>query len=554
MIKRLFFLFLITTFIHIQVKAQLSSAQEASIDSLFLEWNKPNHPGGVVGVRKGSENVFLKAYGMASLDYLIPNQTSTIFNIASVSKQFTAMGILLLERDGKLSVDDKLGKYIPNLTEIGEKITIRHMLHHTSGIRSFHELLFYAGWRGNDLRSNEDIYRLMESQQDLNFEPGAEYMYCNTGYIYMARIIEELTGTPFPEWMKRNVFLPLGMRDTYVEADPSNIVPQNATSYYDRSGGVFQRSIDYWAYYGSGNVHATVEDLLIWGQNFYRPKEGWEELFYRLETTDPFNDGTLNNYAFGVTVNEVNGKKVVAHGGSIGGFRSNFVAIPEEEVAITILTNFNRGNPGGKTYQVFDILFGSEEKVMAKSSDEEKSIDLSIKALKAFENYFWNPVDKYVRRIYVKNDTLMYWRGETSESKLVPIGKNVFKMIGAGGNYQVLFEGKGEKLRMAFRQEDGSLIYFDRFVPSDPTDAELKSYAGKYYSPELDVYYTFQWKDDQLTWYHQRRGYGDVTRVKKDVLNTGEFIAEFQRDKANNVTGARFTSGRVRNLRLEKVE
>lgn len=554
MIKRLSFLYLFVTLFLFQGSAQLSDSQIESLDNIFANWNRPNHPGGVVGVRKGGENVFLKAYGLASLDYLIPNQTSTIFNIASVSKQFTAMGILLLERDGKLSVDDKISKYIPNLSEIGDKITIRHMLHHTSGIRSFHELLFYAGWRGNDLRTNEDIYRLMERQQDLNFEPGAEYMYCNTGYIYMAYIIEQLTETPFADWMRQNVFMPLGMRDTYVEVDPSNVVPGNATSYYDRSDGVFQRSIDYWAYYGSGNVHATVEDLLTWGENFYRPKKGWESLFRRLETTDPFNDGTPNDYAFGVTVGEVKGKKVIAHGGSIGGFRSNFVAIPEEELVITILTNFNRANPGGRTFQAFDLIAESGNNTEGQKTEEVKPISLSVEELKAFENHFWNPVDKYMRRIYVKNDTLMYWRGENNESKLIPVSKREFKMLGAGGNYRVRFEGKGEKMKMVFRQEDGSLIYADRFVLTDPTEAELKSYVGKYYSSELDVFYEFLWKENKLTWYHQRRGYGDVTRVKQDVLNTGEFIAEFNREPSGKVVGAKFTSGRVRNLRLEKVE
>lgn len=553
--KRLTFSYLFFfALIHFRSLAQLSDAQISAIDNIFIEWNKPNHPGGVVGVRKGGDNVFLKAYGMASLDYLVPNQTSTIFNIASVSKQFTAMGILLLERDGKLSVDDKISKYIPNLSEIGEKITIRHMLHHTSGIRSFHELLFYAGWRGNDLRTNEDIYRLMERQEDLNFEPGAEYMYCNTGYIYMAYIIEQLTETPFPEWMRQNVFLPLGMKYTYVEADPSNVVPQNATSYYDRSDGVFQRSIDYWGYYGSGNIHATVEDLLIWGENFYRPKEGWEALFKRLETTDLFNDGKPNDYAFGVTVGEVKGKKTIAHGGSIGGFRSNFVVIPDEETVITILTNFNRANPGGRTFQLFDIITETDENAVAQTREEPPFMNLSLKALKVFENYYWNPVDKYLRRIYVKNDTLMYWRGENNESKLVPVGKKEFIMLGTGGNFRVLFEGSGDNMKMIFRQEDGSLIYADRFVQSDPTNTELKSYAGKYYSRELDVYYEFHWKEDQLFWYHQRRGFGEITRVKKDVLNTGEFIAEFNRDSSGNVIGVRFTSGRVRNLRLEKVQ
>ncbi|MCR9067081.1 MAG: hypothetical protein NXI00_24160, partial [Cytophagales bacterium] len=210
-----------------------------------------------------------------------------------------------------------------------------------------------------------------------------------------------------------------------------------------------------------------------------------------------------------------------------------------------------------RTFQVFDVVVdtkSSEEKDDLQQ-EEAKTIKLSTNALKKFENYFWNPQDKYVRRIYVKNDTLRYWRNENSESKLVPVGKTTFKMLDAGnGNYRVLFEGQGEKTKMIFQNEDGSLVYSDRFLPTESTESELKSYTGKYYSPELDVYYTFEWNDGELTWYHQRRGYGKVSRIKQDVLSTGEFIAEFERDQSGVVTKAKFYSGRVKHLRMEKVE
>lgn len=548
-------LLILTLLLGIPGYTQLSEAQFQKIDSLFLSWNRPNHPGGVVGIRKGGENVFLRAYGLASMEYLIPNQTSTIFNLASVSKQFTAMGILLLEKEGKLSVDDKISDYIPNLTAIGDRITIRHMLHHTSGIRSFHELLYYAGWRGSDYRTNHDIYRLMEQQEHLNFEPGAEYMYCNTGYIYMALIIEKLSGERFPEWMEKNVFEPLGLYNTYVEDNPARVVPQNATSYFRNADDGFERALDYWAYVGSGNMHATVEDLLSWGENFYQPKPGWEDLFERLQTTDPFNDGRMNNYAFGVNVNQVRGMKTVAHGGSIGGFRSNLVSIPEEETVIVILTNHSTANPGGKASNIFNILYDVADETSTAKTDEANPVVLSVDELKSFENHFWNPRDKYVRKIYLKNDTLMYWRGENSESKLLPVGKNEFTMLGyPDRNFRLVFSKARDKTKLKLSDRDGSTWKFDSFVPVYGTVEELKSYVGKYYSPELEVYYEFRWKDEKLVCFHQRHGHYDATRVKKDVLDTGEFIAEFQRDTKGRITSVNFSSGRVRNLKLYKVK
>ena len=183
---------LIARIIALNVNAQISQIQIDQIDSLFIDWNKPNQPGGSIGIMKNDKIVFSRSYGLASLEYLVPNSTETIFNIASVSKQFTAMGIVLLHIQGKLSIDDDIRKYLTELPDFGEKITIRQMLHHTSGLRSLHAMLGLAGWREDDSRTNEDLYRFMNMQRDLNFKPGSEFMYCNTGYMLMVKIIEKL--------------------------------------------------------------------------------------------------------------------------------------------------------------------------------------------------------------------------------------------------------------------------------------------------------------------------------------------------------------------------
>ncbi len=230
--KHFLFFILIWAGITPMIKAQLTPAQYAEIDSLFTEWNSPNHPGGTVGIMRGGQVVFSKAYGLASLEYLVPNSTGTLFNVASVSKQFTAMGIVMLHLAGELSVDDDIRIHLPDLPDFGDTVTIRHMLHHTSGLRSLHALLALAGWREDDARTDADLFRFMVQQKELNFKPGEEYLYCNTGYIFMARIIEKVTGESFPTWMKKFIFEPLGMTHTYVEDKYMRVVPQNATSYY----------------------------------------------------------------------------------------------------------------------------------------------------------------------------------------------------------------------------------------------------------------------------------------------------------------------------------
>ena len=353
---------------------QISQQQIQQIDSLFLSWNQPNHPGGSIGIMKNGEIIYSKAFGLASMEYLVPNAPNTIYNIASVSKQFTSMGILLLEKEGKLSIDADIRTYLPELPDFGEKITLRHCMHHTSGMRSLHALLQMAGWRDDDTRTNADLYRFMKQQKELNFKPGSEYLYCNTGYMLMADIIENITGEKFAVWMKKQVFDPLGMTYSYVEDAYNRVVPNNATSYNKNKDG-FRRAIEFWGYVGSGNIHSTTQDLLKWMNNFHQAKEGWTNLFERMRTVDLLNNGDTLRYAFGVDTKAYKGEKKVGHGGSIGGFRSNVVTFPEHQLNIVVLSNFSRANAGAKVYKIADILLGKKKEVVNSNTTMDEVIN-----------------------------------------------------------------------------------------------------------------------------------------------------------------------------------
>ena len=546
----------LSLFMALQVSAQISDTQYQKIDSLFIDWNKPNHPGGTVGVMQNGKTVFSKAYGLASLEYLVPNSPSTIFNIASVSKQFTAMGIVVLQQQGKLSVDDDIRKHLPELPDFGETITIRHMLHHTSGLRSLHALLGLAGWRVDDARTNEDINRFMLNQQDLNFKPGEEYLYCNTGYMLMVNIIEKITGEEFPKWMKESVFQPLGMINTYVEDNYSRIVSNNATSYYERDRGEFDRAVEYWGYIGSGNMHSTTDDLLRWLSNFNDPLKGWDAHFEMLQTIDKLNNGGENTYAFGVGIGDFNGIKSVGHGGAIGGFRSNVITYPEKELSVVVLTNFSRASAGQKSNAISEILLGNEKEEGSITSSPVKTVKLSRKALAKYEKTYWNNTANYARKIYLKNDTLRYFRSENSESPIVPIGNNEFQMLEVEVVLKVKFDlGENESI-MTVTIDDGEPILSQSYDPTDASKEELALYAGKFYSPELETTYIISLDNDTLSWHHSRHGDFKMKRIKKDILE-GDWpvsIAKFQRDEDGNINGILVSNGRVRNLWFEKQE
>ena len=549
-------LFSLSFFIALQAGAQISDTHYQKIDSLFLNWNKPNHPGGTVGVMQNGRTIFSKAYGLASLEYLVPNSTSTIFNTASISKQFTAMGIVVLQEQGKLSVDDDIRKHLPELPDFGETITIRHMLHHTSGLRSLHALLGLAGWRDDDARSNEDIYRFMLNQKDLNFKPGSEYLYCNTGYMLMVNIIEKITGEKFPKWMKESVFQPLGMINTYVEDNYSRVVLNNATSYYAGDDNKFDRAVEYWGYVGSGNMHSTTDDLLKWLENFNDPQSAWKSHFDILQTMDKFNNGRENTYAFGVGIGDFNGFRSVGHGGSIGGFRANIITYPEKELSIAILTNFSSGSPSQKSNAIAEIILGVEGEDENISKGTIKTIKISSKALRKYEGSYWNDASNYSRKIYLKNDTLRYLRSENSESPIVPIGDGEFQMLGVSAILKIKFGIEENKSMMTLTIDDGEPIVSQGYTPIDPSKEELALYSGKYYSPELETTYIISLDNDSLSWHHPRHGDFKMKVIKEDVLEAEWplVISKYKKDKDGNIIGILVSNGRVRNLWFEKQE
>ncbi len=551
------YLFLVLAYFGlVAVHAQLSEVQTQSIDSLFSSWNATDHPGGAIGIMQHGEISYSKAFGLASLEYNVPNTSETIFNTGSVSKQFTAMGIVLLHERGLLSIDDDIRKHLPDLPDFGHTITIRHMLHHTSGMRSLHAMFELAGWRNDDARTNEDLYRFMLKQKELNFTPGDEFLYCNTGYMLMVNIIEKVTNEKFPAWMKANIFVPLGMSNTYVEDRYDRIVPRNATSYYDTRDG-FYRAVEYWGYVGSGNMHSTTTDLLTWLQNFSTPPTNWSSAFELLKTIDPLNDGSPNIYAFGVNIGEVNGYRSIQHGGSIGGFRAYVRTYPEEQLSIAVLTNFSSANPGQKANQIANILL---EKIPIANDGEEEAVvnlpfvELPGEQIKAFEGWYWNDKENYRRKIYIKNDTLRYFRSANSENAIVPVSANKFKMLDIPATLIATFEkdDKGNNV-MIVKVDNGNPSIFEQYEPITDPGPYAKAYSGRYYSPELESIFDILIKGDTLIGHHARHGDFPLNILKEDVLEIPGFgIIKINREADREITGIRISNGRARNVWFEK--
>ncbi|MBN1387225.1 MAG: beta-lactamase family protein [Bacteroidales bacterium] len=540
---------IIILLVSVSSSAQVSENKLKAIDSLFLEWNRPNHPGGTAGIAVHGIPVFSQAYGLASMEYHVPNTYGTRFNIASVSKQFTAMGIVKLHLEGKLSIDDDIRKYLPELPDFGHKITFRHMLHHTSGLRSLHTLLALAGWRDDDMKNNDDLLRFMTRQQDLNFEPGSEYMYSNTGYILAAIIIEKITGDNFADWMKEEIFKPLGLYDTYVEDKYNRIARNYATSYNGSYNSGFVKEIEYWAYTGSGNIHSTAADLLKWMRYYYDSPEGWEEAFSMMLTLDPFNNGKPNNYAFGVQIDEYRDERRISHSGSIGGFRSYACTFPEHETEIVVLTNFSSSGVSGKINSIADILFDKEKEEETAFNFTEKGIDDSIINRYAGA-YKSGDIPDRLFEIYRKGDTLVCKYTGGGDTRLFTASDSV--LFNNNRRLKInLIDTVPEKLVISVNGASHNWVKTEKYIPGEK---ELQDIAGKYWSPELETQYRFYLKNGELFGYQTRHGEFSLECIDKNVyvsdsgfINTITIVR-----KRNKITGMKVTNSRVRDLWLEK--
>ncbi|MDF0708487.1 serine hydrolase domain-containing protein [Flagellimonas okinawensis] len=556
---RVCFLSLFILLLHVFTSyGQTNQIQIQKIDSLFTSWNSPNHPGGAVLVSKDGKTIFSKSYGLANIEYNIPNSNHTLFNIGSISKQFTAMGIVLLEEQNKLSFDDDIKKYIPELPSFGETITIRHLLQHTSGMRDLHGLLGLAGWRSGDLETNDDVYRIINNQKELNFKPGEEFLYSNTGYILLAKIIENISQLKFDQWMKQNIFHPLGMKNTYVETSLNKIVANNATSYYLREE--FERALEYWGYFGSGNIHSTIEDLNIWLQNFSTPKNNWETAFKKLLSTTPLHNGFETNYGFGVRIEEYSGRKVIQHGGSVGGFRALARTFPEEQLNIVILTNYSRSNIGSKANKISDILLNKKNNSLTKTATTStelpaKFIRLTKQRLEEFEGVYWSASEKSGRKVYIKNDTLQYSSSAGNQWPLLPIGKHTFIMNHPSIKPMVKFDSITRQMIIT---TENNLPGIFTFLQSnlDITTNGNNILVGKYYSPELKTMYSISIDDNSNIYLeHARHGILKLEQLYNTIFS-GDWpvgTVEIKKNEKGKVMGLRMSNGRTRNVWFKKI-
>ncbi len=543
--------------------AVLAEGQGAQVDKLFEPWTKPGSPGAAVAVFHNGEIVHQAGYGLANLEHGAPITSQTVFYLGSVGKQFTAMAIALLEKEGKLSVDDDIREYVPEMPEYGAPITIRHLLHHTSGIRDYLELMEIAGLELGHFRSDAEVVALLARQKNLNFLPGEDNLYSNSGYFLLGVIAHRASGKTLKEYAAEKIFGPLGMKSSHVHDDYTHIIKRRASAYLTGEDGELANFITTFDRVGSGGVFSTVEDLFLWEENFYHHEVGGAGVVEQLHTRGVLNDGEELDYAFGLAIGEHRGLELVGHGGALGGYRSYLGRFPEQRFSVVILSNLDTMRTRALGLQIAEIYLAehfasSESEPAAAPREPEQAIEVSAEKLASWAGLYFAPTDLLVRRIKVDDGRLIYSRTADSENELLPLSEDRFLMkLDAPIRVEAAFRpgpsDSAPEMLVTVNDEDPSV--FQRVEPVSYTAPELAAFAGTFYSGELDDKGHLVVDGGTLKFRDIRSADFPIVARFADFFmdDSGSVSVSFGRDEQGRVTGFALNTGRVRGLGFTRV-
>lgn len=530
------------------------------IDSLFSKWNNSKSPGASIVVTKDDSIIFKKGYGNANLEYNIKITPDTKFHVASLSKQFTAISILILASQNKLSLNDDIHKYLPEVPDFGSKITIMNLINHTSGIRDQWQLLSIAGWRLDDVITTEHIMKLVKLQKKLNFNPGEEYLYSNTGYTLLAEIVERVTGKSFKEWTAENIFVPLDMNDTHFHSNHTEIVKNRAYSYGDERYGGYKKLVLNYSNVGATSLFTTAEDMGKWFANFYNPKICSSEVMQKFLTKGKLNNGEQIKYGFGILSGKYRELKIIDHAGQDAGFKSYMIYFSELHVGIAVLSNYNSFAPWDIALKVADIYLEDELKILSSKPDDvkitkPKSVETKSYKLKDYAGrYLIQP--NYLIKISEVNNDLVFHKKPYQEIQLTPFSEKKFYFNTADKYFEIEFEvdDKGNIEGLTYNS-NGDISFAKKLPDNISNNNKLKEYVGEYYCDELNTTYNLIIRDSKLTAIHMRH-----PDIELHPTFAEEFISKlwwfsqigFNRNEKGQILGFTLNCSRVKNLFFEK--
>jgi len=533
--------------------APTPSTPEARVDAVFAAFDRTDSPGCAVGVYRDGRLAYARGYGMANLELHVGNSSETAFDIGSTAKQFAAFSILLLARDGKLSVDDDIRKYVPEIPDYGTRITIRHLLTHTSGLRDYLELMDLEGVREEDLTTEQDALDILSRQKALNFPPGSEHLYSNSGYFLLSIIVKRASGESLRDFAQERIFGPLGMTHTQYDEDHTRLISNRATGYAPREGGGFGISMSDFEQNGDGGILTTVEDLQRWDENFYQPRIGDPDLIARMQTPGKLNNGKALTYAFGLSVGKNRGLRTVSHGGAWVGYRAQLLRYPDQHFSVACLCNLSTSNPSRLASKIAEIYLGDlmEKEAAPPAAATDQAFTPSESDLAALAGAYRETSSGAVLFLSsARGRLLMEIEGE--RVPLSAAAPNRFESTQEGLSLLAL-PSPARRPRLEVREEGEGTRSFEPIDSWTPAAADLQAFAGAYASDEVAAVFRFTIKDGQLVLRHRTIPANPWKPTLKNSFSEGYRRATFQRDKAGKVTGFKLDAGRVRGIVFRKI-
>jgi CubicO group peptidase (beta-lactamase class C family) len=552
-----------TVFVYLLVAGTFSAAQDGltdKVDRIFTDWNTTSSPGCALAVVKEGRIVYEHGYGMANLELGMAITPQSVFDIGSVSKQITAMAILLLAQENKLSLDDDVRKYLPELPDYGSIITIRHMLHHTSGLRNYDDLFDLQGIPEADLTTDRDAMELILRQRGVNFKAGEEFLYSDTNYFLMSQIVKRVTGQTLRQFGQDRIFGPLQMTSTHFHDDHTMIVPRRATGYAPHKGGGFEIDMSNFEQLGDGSVMTTVEDLSKWDQNFDHPAVGGADAIRQLTKPGTLNNGQPIPYAMGLFLDHYRGLNWIHHSGEWAGYRAALSRFPDQHFSTLVTCNcVGSMSPMMMAQRVADVYLAEEFARAESESSPKTSSNASVTNLKQYVGTYWSKKNGAFRKFMLRGDKLiMVAPGMTYD--LLPLG---------GGQFEALEPDIEHKDRYIFHDvKDGSNFQLEALEGGVPVSYEavkgpvlesshLVDYAGSYANDELRATWTLVVQNGKLVRKQWMTEDEEIEPAFPDGfigdLSEGQFVMHFNRDQSGRVTSFDVATDMVRPMRFIRV-
>ena len=525
--------------------AQLTTNEKTQLDEYINGLIQPGDPGGAVGVVKDGEIVYERYFGMASLEYQVPITESSIFNIASVAKQFTALCVLKLALESELSLEEDFRKYVPDfLTNVKDTIKIRHLLNHTSGIRDIYDLLGVQGdiWWKKMGFGNQKAVDFLRKQKDLNFQPGSQKIYSNSNYLLLAAIVEKVSGTSFHEYSEE-LFQSFGMNSTHFIKRYMNVIPNQAMPYSDWGNGIWQKYPLVTKLYGDGFLYTSLSDQLTFEKQIQTQSS---ELL--TVSQKAIENSEITNYGFGLELSDRLGRDAVHHSGLTGSYHAQTVRFPEEKLSIFVMSNNNRLWSGTMADAVAGILLPKEER-MAKRAPFDFSKYANEVDMSELEAEYRGSSGKVIR-IFTKDNRLFWRQDNNNPIELVKI---------EGALYHAAYD---KEVKIGFDSEGFNVFvngsepnFYELLTPFQPTKNYLNDLVGTYYNEEIDVQFRIYFDENSQLKFIQK---GDEWAVDFEVIQKDEFLAQdyiFKpvRDENHFIGELFLTYARLKNVRFKKI-